>query len=298
MNDLKITVNIVLPYYSWTFLSTYTENTIEIPFRKIDYQLTISKTSETVRSMSVKIEWTQRVEIFDINNEFKNKLVEKGIDFLNHMIYHLRTFDIETSNIILVSPRITDSVHLVIHDNEDEILNEKFPLINEPPDNFKLFFEYLNDFESESVEIFFESIREEQIQLLEINLLVDAYHAIYESRYSEAIINCLTAVETHIFPLLTNWLTSNFSTKNEKNAENVLIGMSASTKFELLFGCVKSEFLSSQTKLLEDLKAINKLRNDIIHKGKRANKSEANNCLDVSSKLIMILFFKMSSEEI
>ena len=110
---------------------------------------------------------------------------------------------------------------------------------------------------------------------MEINLLVDAYHAIYENRYSEAVINCLTAVETHIFPILKEWLKDKFFNQSGNNAEDVLIDMSAATKFELLFGSISAEFLRGRAKLLEELKGINKLRNDIIHKAKRATKNEA-----------------------
>lgn len=130
-----------------------------------------------------------------------------------------------------------------------------------------------------------------------MNLLVDAFHAIYESRYSEAVINCLTAVEIHISPLLRDWLKEKFINKNDRRAENVLLEIPSSTKYELLFGSVCEDLLSKRTVLLEQLKGINQLRNEIIHKGKRATKAEANNCLNISSKLLMILFFKLEPEQ-
>jgi len=128
-------------------------------------------------------------------------------------------------------------------------------------------------------------------QLLEINLLVDANHAVYEGRFSEAVINCLTAIETHTFPLLQEWLKGSFLNKSEKNAENVLINMTSNAKMELLFGSVKPEYLQKHSQLLEDVKSVNKLRNNIIHKGERASKSEAVFAMNTSSQLILILHF-------
>ena len=72
--------------------------------------------------------------------------------------------------------------------------------------------------------------------------------------------------------------------------------MSSSTKYELLFGSVAEIYLSREIQLLEGVKGVNKLRNEIVHKGKRASKQEAINCLNVASKLILILFFRIEQD--
>ena len=78
-----------------------------------------------------------------------------------------------------------------------------------------------------------------------------------------------------------------------KNANIVLRDISTSAKLELLFGSIETDYLSLEVELLEKLKWANKLRNEIIHEGKRAIKNEANECLNTVSKLVLILFFKI-----
>lgn len=294
MESLQINIELHLPFYSWTLLHDYEDNFSGVPFRNSQFNLNVLKSDEETNFILSEISWIQQSESNIITDDFKNRMIEKGIDFVNYIIYHARTFDIETNNLILVSPRTVKSVNLKITNAKEEVLNETIILKSDPPEYFREFFEYLN--EPGAFDVFSEIVKEEEIALLEINLLVDAYHAIYESRYSEAVINCLTAVETHTFPILKEWLKDKFLNKSEKNAENVLMDMSSATKFELLFGSISTEFLGGRAKLLEELKGINRLRNEIIHKAKRATKSEAINCLNVSSKFIMILFFKLEPE--
>jgi hypothetical protein len=295
MEILQITIELQLPFYSWTFIHDYEDNFSGIPFRKAMFNLKVVQSDEEKNFTICQIEWTQQSESRTISEGLKSRAIEKGIDFVNYIIYHARTFDIETHNLVLVSPRTVKTVNLKINKENASLVNEQMVLKSDPPEYFREFFEYLN--EPGAFDAFSEIVKEEEIALLEINLLVDAYHAIYESRYSEAVINCLTAIETHIYPILKVWLTDKFQNKSEKNAENVLMDMSSATKFELLFGSVSSEFLGGRTKLLEDLKGINKLRNEIIHKAKRATKSEAIDCLNTSSNFIMILFFKIEPDK-
>ncbi len=295
MEILQINTELQLPFYSWTIIHEYENNFLEVPFRNSKFTLKILKSDEENKFIRCVISWIQQSENNIVTEELKNRVIEKSIDFINYIIYHARTFDIETNNLILVSPRTVKSVDLKISTGNVELLNEQIILKSEQPEYFREFFEYLN--EPGTNDAFSEILRNEEIALLEINLLVDAYHAIYESRYSEAVINCLTAVEIHIFPLLKEWLKEKFENKSEKNAENVLMDMSSATKFELLFGSISSEFLGGRTKLLEELKGINRLRNEIIHKAKRATKTEAINCLNISSNFIMILFFNIEPDK-
>lgn len=294
---MDITLKIILPFHSFTFDDFYSENRTEIKFRNIEFNLKVTEFDEIKNYTDIRIEWKQsELNFEEITDSLKSKIVERGIDFINHLVYQARTFDLKTTNIVLVSPRTINSVLLKLEKDNRET-EEEIKLVNNPPEFFQEYFELINDpMATDSFYFYLTKYDGEGVQSLEVNLLVDAYHAIYESRYSEAVINCLTAIEIHIHPLLSNWLTDKFLHKNEKNTEKVLLDMSSSTKYELLFGSVAEIYLSREIQLLEGVKGVNKLRNEIVHKGKRASKQEAINCLNVASKLILILFFKIEQD--
>lgn len=287
---MQVSLTLTLPFTSFILRHDYGDCIIEKNFGGTVFRLLSAEYDKESAHTEIRIEWTQATsEETIIDDAFKKRMVEKGVDFINLVIYHARTFDLDTTNMVLVSPRTVKSVLLKI-DSDGQYL----PLSAEPPAFFKDYFDYLN--EPGSTDFFYEGFGESEldnVQLLEINLLADAYYAIYESRYNEAVINCLTALEAHMSPRLIKWLTNKLHNKNEKKAEDILIDMSSASKLELLFGSVEAEYLSNETKLLEDLKSANKLRNEIIHKGRRATKKEANYCLNTISRLVMIVHFKM-----
>jgi hypothetical protein len=225
-----------------------------------------------------------------------HQLVERGIAVLNYIIYHARTFDEASTNLVLIAPRTVNSAKVRVMDGDRLILNTDQPLHYEAPPAFEEYFYSIND-EGWAVS-FSEMMENASNQLLEINLLVDANHAIYEGRYSEAVINCATAVEAHTFPILSLWFKSGFLNQSDNNAENLLMDLSSATKLELLFGTIKAEYLSAHSKLLEALKGVSRLRNKIIHQGGRANRQEAFLALDAAAKLIFILHFLVTPEDL
>lgn len=290
---MDVSLQIKLPFYSNSFKMEYGKGDIEVQFRGTVFLLNDFRFVEEGNYTIANIFWEEILSSDKHKEEFHQKLVEKGIDFINFIIYHARTFDLETANMALVSPRNVRSVKLKIRIETKEFETE-VNLAYQPPPYFMEFFEYIN--EPGGVDNFYSIIQDsktEEIQLLEINLLTDAYHAIYEGRYSEAVICCLTALDAHISPLISKWLSESFLNKNVKNANIVLRDISTSAKLELLFGSIETDYLSLEVELLEKLKWANKLRNEIIHEGKRAIKNEANECLNTVSKLVLILFFKI-----
>jgi hypothetical protein len=285
----NITITVLTPFFSKKIESNDT-NPAEFHFNKTHFEYWGNKTDNSGQ-MSLIIRWN----IESYNNEKIGSYIEKGIEALNHVIYYARTFDDDSTNMVLISPRTVKTVHVVITESEKEILNADQDLAYTPPRYFHEYYDYINDGSWNAD--FNEIIELAGNQILEINLLVDANHAIFEGRYSEAIINCLTAIETHIFPILSEWLKNSFLNKSEKNAENLLIDLTSGSKLELLFGTVKSEYLKHHPKLLEDLKGINRLRNNIVHKGTRASKAEATNALNMTAKFIMILYFQIGEND-
>lgn len=289
--SLQISVEITLPFYSFTFGNDWARRFVESTYNGTTFELEIDRFDEDANFTDVVVNWRQSRPEGTLDDPFLEKMIRKAVEFLNFVIYHARAFDVETSNMPLISPRNIKSAILKIK-SESGTQEKKMQLRDNPPEFFQEYLQGLN--EPGAFDVFYEIVEKNKIDpkaVLPINLLVNAYHAIYEARYNESIINCLTAIEARTFPLLTKWLTQQLFSKGEKKAEEILIDLSSASKFELLFGAVYNSILESEEKLLEELKGINKLRNDIIHKGKSANGEEARRCLNISSKFLMLLKF-------
>jgi len=283
-------IEVKVPFYSAKMLQDGDEPTVvEVQNRAYGYNG--RKTSEA-DNMLLTVSW----DLHRDEEYTPDQLVEKGISLLNYIIYHARTFDEASTHLVLIAPRTVSSANVVVKDGDAVILNTDQRLRYEAPPAFEEYFYSIND-EGWAVS-FSEMMENASNQLLEINLLVDANHAIYEGRYSEVVINCATAVEAHTFPILSNWFKSGFLNQSDKNAENLLMDISSATKLELLFGTIKAEYLSAHDQLLEALKGVNRLRNKIIHQGGRASRQEAFSALDAASKLIFILHFLVTPEDL
>ncbi|GAA3993045.1 hypothetical protein FHS10_005661 [Mucilaginibacter dorajii] len=278
-----VKIEVMVPFYSAKMLQDYdTPTVVDVQNRSYGYN---GRKATEAENMILTVNWDLHAD----EAYTTDLLVERGIAVLNYIIYNARTFDEASTNLVLIAPRTVSSAKVVVKDGDGLILNIDQPLHYEAPPAFQEYFYSIND---EGWAIGFSEMMENASnQLLEINLLVDANHAIYEGRYSEAVINCATAVEAHTFPILSLWFKSGFLNPSDKNAENLLIDLSSATKLELLFGTIKAEYLSTHSKLLEALKGINRLRNKIIHQGGRASRQEAFLALDSAAKLIYILHF-------
>ena len=285
---MKIELEIKLPYYSWTLDDENDGVPNDILYNGTKFLYSTPEKEREHKRMLVKISWEFNDDNIKSDQELKIKQANKGIEFLNHIIYHARTFDFNSIDITLISPRIIKNIVIRGLNNEVIEFQDTVSLNQNLSNQFELYFYEITD---EGAFDAFSTIVEDNNQaLLEINLLVDAYHAIYEGRYSEALINCMCAIETFISPILEEWLTEKLYNKNEKSAELVLREIPMNMKYELLFGSARKEMLQPHDKLLEKLKEITKLRNDVIHRGKRATKADAILALDASSLLINILY--------
>jgi hypothetical protein len=288
LKTVKIEVRV--PFCAAKMLQDYDIPTI-VEVQNRSYGYNGRKVSE-VGNMVLTVGWDLR------NDETytPDQLVDRGIAVLNEIIYHARTFDEASTNLVLIAPRTVSSAKVVVLDGDTLVLETDQPLHYNAPPAFEEYFYSIND-EGWAVS-FSEMMENANNQLLEINLLVDANHAIYEGRYSEAVINCATAIEAHTFPILSLWFKSCFLNQSDKNAENLLMDLSSATKLELLFGTIKAEYLSAHSKLLEALKGVSRLRNKIIHQGGRASRQDAFSALEAAAKLIFILHFLVTPEDL
>lgn len=218
----------------------------------------------------------------------KDRLSNSAIEIVNRCINSIRTFHHNKTYFHLVSPRTVDKI-ILTYATDAGTLSEEIELKSEMPEFVREFYDHLNEEEhyltvSEKLEI---------NQLTYLHLIIDSYYNLYEGNFNECVINCSTAIESMIFPILQNWLKDRLFHKNEKIAQRILMDISMGNKYELLFGTVEREFLANQEKLLEILKGTNKLRNSIIHSGHQASREEAEKTLNHSAKLIYIVHFKI-----
>ncbi|MEE1962774.1 hypothetical protein V1387_08775 [Allomuricauda taeanensis] len=223
----------------------------------------------------------------DLSPEIKERMANHAIEIVNRSINRIRTFHHEKTYFYLVSPRTVEKVKL-IYPLETESITELIVLQWEMPEFVKVLYDYLN--EEEHRLTLSEKLELDQATFLQ--LTIDSYYNLIEGNFNECIINCSTALESLIFPILQGWLTERLFHKNERTAQTILMDISMANKYELLFGTVESDFLANHGKLLEILKGTNKLRNSIIHSGYRANRQEAEKALNYSAKLIVLIFLK------
>jgi len=288
LKTVKIEVRV--PFYAAKMLQDYdTPTIVEVQKRSHGYN---GRKALEAGNMILTVSWDLR----DDETYTADQLIDRGIAVLNEIIYHARTFDEASTNLVLIAPRTVSSAKVMVLEGATLVIDIDQPLHYKAPPAFEEYFYSIND-EGWAVS-FSEMMENANDQLLEINLLVDANHAIYEGRYSEAVINCATAVEAHTVPILSLWFKSGFLNQSDKNVENLLIDLSSATKLELLFGTIKAEYLSAHSKLLEALKGVNRLRNKIIHQGGRASRQDAFSALDAAAKLIFILHFLVTPEDL
>ncbi len=227
-----------------------------------------------------------------LTDDVKNRLSNRVVEIVNRSINRIRTFHHNKTYFHLVSPRIVDNITLIYEDENKEV-REKTELKAEMPKYVQKFYDYLNEEEhylsvSEKIEI---------DQLTYLHLMIDSYYNFIEGTFNECVINCSTAIESMIFPILQNWLKQKLYHKNDKIAQRILMDISMSNKYEIIFGTVENEFLKNQGRLLEILKGTNKLRNSIIHSGHQANREDADKALNYSAKFIYIIHFKIDDVE-
>jgi len=222
------------------------------------------------------------------------RLRDKAVDVINHYIYYARTFNHYANDIVMVSPRSVSQIYLKIEDQNKIIFEDDMLFELHKPRYFVEYFDMLNEpgaFDA------FEEILKSGESLLHINLLFDAFYALYEGRYNESILNCATATESMFIPIISAWLKKQLFHQRDNDVSRVLMETPTAIKYELLFGSVKGDLLSVHPSLLENLKEMNKTRNKIVHSGYQSNKSKAELFLNTVAKTLMILHFNMEPEE-
>ncbi|MEC3905547.1 hypothetical protein VOI54_00810 [Tamlana sp. 2201CG12-4] len=286
---MKIEIQLELPFVTRTLDSSDFGVPEKVKFKGTDFTYN-SQLNKTTTSALISFEYQN--EEAEFNNDLKKKLALRAIELINHYIYHAKTFEHHSTDIVQISPRNTKNIVLEIKDKNDNlVLKEIVELTQEKPKYFQEYFDYLN--EPGAFDVFEDLIKDKKGHLLFINLLSDSFYAIFEGRYNESIINSCTAIESLIFPKLIDWLGDKFHNKSNKNAERVLIEIPMNLKYELIFGEIEKGLLSVHNELLEKLKGINKLRNTIVHGGNKATKKQAEDALNYASKFILIVFMKM-----
>lgn len=225
----------------------------------------------------------------EISEELKKKIIHEIFAVVNNFISQIRTFYHLTSNFHFVSPTTIDNCKIVFSENESIILNEEVILKSELPENLELYFDVLND---NPYEDWWDVIMEDD-QVTHIPLLMDGFYLFNEHKYNECIINCCTSVESYIFPKLIEYFKSLTLSKSEKAAKEIVMDISMATRYEILFGTINNEFLGHMPNLLKELKQMTKIRNGIIHSGRKGKRIEAWRALDFTAKMFAASFMKM-----
>lgn len=229
------------------------------------------------------------VEDYEIlDHEKKERIASVAVELVNQCINRIRTFYHNRRDFIFISPRLVEKIKIQYTENGGTKTQYYF-LTQRMPKYLKEYFDYLNE-EEHTLNL---SEKLEMDQVIFLHLIIDAYYSLYDGKFNDCIINCATATESLIFPIIKEWITNNLFHKNESSGEKILMEIPMSLKYELLFGSVKSPLLNKQERLLEKMKETNSLRNRIIHSGFQASRKQAESALNYSAKLIYILHFKV-----
>lgn len=225
----------------------------------------------------------------EINAELKKKIIHEIFGVVNQFLSHIRTFYHLTSNFHFVSPTTINNCNIEFSENESILLKEEVTLKSELPENLELYFEVLND---NPYEDWWDVIMEDD-QVPHIPLLMDGFYLFNEHKYNESIINCCTSVESYIFPKLIEYFKNLTFSKSEKTAKEIVMNISMATRYEILFGTIDNEFLGHMPNLLKELKQMTKIRNGIIHSGRKGKRFEAWKALDFTAKMFAASYIKM-----
>lgn len=225
----------------------------------------------------------------EINEKLKKKIIHEIFEVVNNFLSQIRTFYHLTSNFHFVSPTTIDNCKISFVENESIISSEKLILKSELPENVELYFDVLND---SPYEDWWDVIMEDN-QVPHIPLLMDGVYLFNEHKYNECIINCCTSVESYIFPKLIEYFKNLTLSKSEKVAKEIVMNISMATRYEILFGTIDNEFLGNMPNLLKELKQMTKIRNGIIHSGRKGKRFEAWKALDFTAKMFAASYMKM-----
>jgi len=201
--------------------------------------------------------------------------------------YHLK------SNFHFVSPTTIENCKIIFSENDSILLEEEVIINPELPDNLELYFDVLND---NPYEDWWDFIMDGD-QVTHIPLLMDGFYLFNENKYNECIINCCTSVESYIFPKLIEYFKDLTLSKSERAAEEIAMNISMATRYEILFGTIDNEFLGHMPNLLKELKEMTKIRNAIIHSGRKSKRFEAWKALDFTAKMFAASFMRMQDLE-
>ncbi len=224
-----------------------------------------------------------------INKELFEKIVFEIFEIVNHLISQIRTFYHLTSHFHSVSPITIENCKISFKENNLIITEKKIILEPKLPKNLELYYDILNDNPYEN----WWDVIVENDQLPYITLLMDGYYFFNEQKYNECIINCCTSIESYIFPKLVEYFKELTLLKNEKAAKDIVMNISMSTRYEILFGTIDKEYLGHMPNLLKELKQMTKIRNSIIHNGRKGKRFEAWKALDFTSKMFAASFLKI-----
>ncbi len=277
---------------------------IQVDFRFAIKELTHPKVPDTLERNNTTYHF--QVEVSNTNTKFiigkylKGSKAENAIDrcneiafelltVLNQFIVQIRTFYHDQNDFYLLSPTTIQNLNFQLLVDNKLTFEQAVSLKNQMPPSLVKFYEIIND---NPYEDWWDVIGEED-QATYITLIMDAWYLYTESKFNEAIISCCTAIESYIFPILSDYFKNLTLSKSDKIAKEIVLDISMPARIELLFGTVENEFLGHMTNLLKHIKQLFTTRNSIIHRGGTGTANEAWNGLENTSKLFLASFIKI-----
>lgn len=118
----KVETKIILPFSTWTLDSKNLGVPSELNFRGIEFKYN-SKLKDTSMEVSISFNTIESIEKDDLVK--LKELSMKAIEFMNHYIYHARTFVHSSPEIVLVSPRTVKGIDVNIFENEKLLFKSK-----------------------------------------------------------------------------------------------------------------------------------------------------------------------------
>ena len=126
-------------------------------------------------------------------------------------------------------------------------------------------------------------------------LLVDSIASFESGHFHGCVIYACSAVEVEVVPVVRDWLAKSALTKPVEHLEKALIDLSNPIKFEIFFGYGKVGALDTLLprqgrSLLEELKWLNTVRNNVVHLGYDVRADEACRAIRAAGLLLRVLW--------
>jgi hypothetical protein len=129
-------------------------------------------------------------------------------------------------------------------------------------------------------------------------LYLEALRHFYAGDFRQAVMNCVTAVESEVTHPVESWITQSTFTKDESHGKTAIRELGNPLKFEIYIASVNPTAFSPRynsdelTSLVQNFKKMNSIRNKIVHEGLITTLSDTKMSIETSGLFLRALWMQ------